>query len=413
MAFVRSPLKTGSGPAPVLTIPNYVVEYEMVDPSTATDTFTVSTDGLYFLVVISSAGGSPTITINSVDAQIWNTNSNGWSKYMFVTLHKNDTVTFTGGGLSYRGTMYQAIRIVDASFNDLVVFDSKENVSDFTYDITNIEQSAFIYHGSTTSGAAHSDTSEINSDVCNTSLRVSSDTQAISRIVTSCATDNGGTINEYMYNYAKYVFVVAYVNVSPSMPPDFEVEHKITDPTVGTSTFTVTNTGLYCLIAGTCFQGGSPNISVQSDSGEIFSQGTIYNTKYTFAQLYAGDVVTFTKGTTSYRGSHAYAIRIKDSEYVSMDTATGIANVNGTTTYNIISDSNKKFILVYGLCSGNNTSDTSDIDQTMCKTYYNKSSDGQSLIRIASCGSNVSDGGTINVYSNNYPERGTIVANVT
>ena len=195
--------------------PEFTVEYEMTNASTSTDTFTVVNEGLYFLAAVNSYKEryKPTITINSTQGQIWNQNSkSAVSAYCFATLYPGDTVTFNGGGVSYRGNLYQAIRITNCSFNSLTTYDSDTERHNFTYDILNIDKPTFIYYGNSGASSAW-DNSNINASVCNTYTKRSTDGKANCRIVTCSQAPNGGTITCHSADYDCDIFVNAQLDL--------------------------------------------------------------------------------------------------------------------------------------------------------------------------------------------------------
>lgn len=191
--------------------PEFKVEYEMTNASTSTDTFTVVNEGLYFLSAVNSVRANylPTITINSASGQIWNSNNtNAVCAYCFATLYPGDTVVFGGGGLSYRGNLYQAIRITNMEFSSLDTYEGQAERHNFTYNILNIKGPTFIYYGQTGASSAY-DTSNINATVCNTYTRRSTDGKACSRIVTCNDAGNGGTITGISADYDCDLFIIA------------------------------------------------------------------------------------------------------------------------------------------------------------------------------------------------------------
>lgn len=195
--------------------PEFIVEYEMTNASTSTDTFTVVNEGLYFLAAVNSykARYLPSITINSAQGQIWNQNSkSAISAYCFATLYSGDTVTFSGGGVSNRGNLYQAIRITNCSFNSLVSYNSTTERHNFTYDILNISEPTFIYYGNSGASSAW-DNSNINASVCNTYTKRSTDGKANCRIVTCSQASNGGTITCHSADYDCDIFVNAQLDL--------------------------------------------------------------------------------------------------------------------------------------------------------------------------------------------------------
>lgn len=191
--------------------PEFKVEYEMTNASTSTDTFTVVNEGLYFLSAVNStrAYNLPTITVNSTNGQIWNSNNtSSICAYCFATLYPGDTVVFNGGGVSYRGNLYQAIRITNMEFSSLNTYEGQNERHSFTYDILNIKGPTFIYYGQTGASSAY-DTSNINAAECNTYTHRSTDGKACSRVVTCNNAGNGGTITGISADYDCDIFIIA------------------------------------------------------------------------------------------------------------------------------------------------------------------------------------------------------------
>lgn len=191
--------------------PEFKVEYEMTNALTSTDTFTVVNEGLYFLSAVNSVKtrNLPTIIVNSTHGQIWNSNStSAICAYCFATLHPGDTVVFNGGGLSYRGNLYQAIRITNMEFSSIDTYEGQAERHNFTYNILNIKGPTFIYYGQTGATSAY-DTSNINATVCNTYTHRSTDGKACSRVVTCNNAGNGGTITGISADYDSDIFIIA------------------------------------------------------------------------------------------------------------------------------------------------------------------------------------------------------------
>lgn len=226
MAFVRSPLKTGSGPAPTpVTIPKFVIEYEKTDPTVTECSFTVINEGLYFLAQVGCSATAGGLYINSTEGQIWYTKSGSVSTSgivcAFATLYPGDTVRYLAdGGYTNLGLVRHAIRILNAQFDSVTSIDMQFNQATSNYDILNIDEPSFIYFGGSYNGSSASDSSSINGSVCDTYVKIADDRTSVSRVVTCCDADDGGTISASGATYCRTLFLIAkLVNVSPAPTP--------------------------------------------------------------------------------------------------------------------------------------------------------------------------------------------------
>jgi hypothetical protein len=215
-------MKTGSGPTPTpVTIPEFVIEYEETDPTVKECSFTVINEGLYFLAQVGYSDSTGRIDIDSTDGQIWYTRTGSESTNgvvcAFATLYPGDTVTyFTNGGATYLGLVHHAIRILNAQFDSVTSIDIQFNQTTSNYDILNINEPIFIYFGGSYDHYSASDSSSINGSVCDTYAKIADDRSSVSRVVTCCDAEDGGTISASGASYTRTLFLIAkLVNVSP------------------------------------------------------------------------------------------------------------------------------------------------------------------------------------------------------
>ena len=201
---------TNMGYKPKPDLPEFIVEYELMNSTNSSDTFTVVNPGLYLIIATGTNGGGVSITINS-KGQIWSHNAQtySYSEYYIASLNSDDTITYSKT-YTQRASTYHAIRIKNATYDSLITYEGKREYQVFSYNIENIEKPALFYFSHAATGSI-SDTSNISEVYCNTYAKQEGYTGA--RIVACKPTDNGGTVNMTQYDYPNVVTFGIYLSL--------------------------------------------------------------------------------------------------------------------------------------------------------------------------------------------------------
>jgi len=201
---------TNMGYKPKPDLPEFIIEYELMNSINSSDIFTIVNPGLYLIIATGTNGNGVSVTINS-EGRIWSHNiqSYSYSEYYIVSLNSNDIVTYSKAN-TQRATTYHAIRIKDATYDSLITYEGKREYQVFSYNIENVEKPALFYFSHAATGSI-SDTSNISEIYCDTYAKQESHTGA--RIVACKPTNNSGTVNMTQYDYPNIVTLGIYLSL--------------------------------------------------------------------------------------------------------------------------------------------------------------------------------------------------------
>lgn len=351
MAFVRSPLKTGSAPTPPAEpmVPNFVVELSSAITSNP-HVFTVTNPGLYFLSTGCTAYTKRTTGISITSAHlpyVYNqtpasgTNAGAFS-YMVVDLDASDTVSFSNNS----GHGYAvALRFTNGSFDSVIdtVYDENDAIT-ITPDS---DYPCFIFGGVSNERTTIYDNSTTSDPESVTENAIVASNTVLWRAI-GCYGANSATLNISGLEFSAVGGVcIKMANVSPRPAgynvPSIELVYN-SALTIASEEYTITADGLYFIAVGFTHK-GSGTLILPQDVTPIRQQDLIYTTsgiqrgvKYALTRLSTGDVITIGSTADSWRGHYRYIIKLDDNLTITPTPVTESIIADALITYPIIDD---------------------------------------------------------------------------
>ena len=243
MAWHRSCMKTGSGPAPTpVTVPEFVVEYEDIADDGSQKTWTVTNAGLYFLEVI-GAYQNASLSVSSSNSPYFDHTLQPYPKvrYMCIDLDIGDTVTYSRE--NYCG-LFHAIRFTNCTFDSIV---AESGVQDnwTEYDAPSADGAYFMY-GSCCGNHGYTQKDEsVASGDCNIYSAIASDGGAMAHIIACTNQSSSAKIKIYGYdNGGSSVVCLKMTASAPGPTPTFTIPEfnktLLIDNSSKASSFTLT-----------------------------------------------------------------------------------------------------------------------------------------------------------------------------
>lgn len=359
MAFVRSPLKTGSGPAPTpAVVPEFVVEYEDIAIDGSAKTWTVARPGLYFLEV-TGAYKNASLSILSSNSPYFDHTLQPYPKvrYMVVDLDIGDTVTYSGENSH---SLFHAIRFTNCSFDSIV---AESGVQDnwTEYDAPSADGAYFMYGSCCGRTSSTQKDESVASGDCNVYSVTTSNNFAMAHIIACTNQSSSAKIKMYGYDNGGSSVVCLKMRI-PKVRDDIELifQENVHDNETPSFTYTAyEDCKVLAINFDTKFVGTNghyTNADISSD-GTVLDHDTISHSfgdgkkrdiecAFYLIDVHAGDTITFTNASQygDTYGCHlifkmddvsALTVKFDSSHYDNAETNTKIITGNINRTFGI------------------------------------------------------------------------------
>ena len=368
MAWHRSCMKTGSGPAPTPAVaPEFVVEHEDITTGSGTRTWTVMRHGLYFLEVTGAYNGAD-LSVTSLNTPYFNHTMSNYIKnrYMLIDLDVGDVVTYAKE--EYRG-IFHAIRFTNCSFDSIIEESSEQdNWTEYTRPTTT---GAYFMYGSCCGrvGNTQIDDSVASSD-CNTYAVDMNNGSAKARIIACTDQSASATIKMYGYDNGGSSVVCLKMHM-PKVRDDIELifQENVHDSETPSVTYTAYED---CKVLAINFDtkmvgtNGHYTVATISTDGTVLDYDTISHSfgdgnkrdvecAFYLIDVHVGDTITFTNAS-QYSDTYGCHLIFKMDDILALNVKFDSSHYDNTesNTKTITGNINRTLGIVFELSNQSN-----------------------------------------------------------